>query len=317
MTEELDPEVRRRYRATLDAGRRPVRESTVAEARAGMLQRALASPPGPDVEQVNDRVFRVGPTGEVHARIYEPAGATPTIVYAHGGGWTLGSVEASDAFCRQLAVAAQTRVVSVEYRLAPEHPFPAGLEDLVAVTRDVMRRHPGEVVAIAGESAGGNLATVAARRLRDEATPVAAELLLYPNVEAEPRFPSIVQFEDALYPLSGSDLPWFWDHYVPAPADRGDPDVSPLRATRLEDMPPTLLVLAGHDPLRDEGLAYADRLRNADVEVEILDFPSFPHGFTGLTTTLDPVAEAVRSIGIAFRRFLRAPDEESETQEEE
>ncbi len=316
MAEELHPWLRARYQATLDAGRRPVRDGTVAEARAGMRQRVLASPPGPEIEAVNDRVFRVGPTGEVRARIYEPAGAIPTIVYAHGGGWTLGSVVEWDAFCRQLAVAADARVVSVEYRLAPEHPFPAGLEDLAAVVGDVMRRHPGEPVAVAGDSAGGNLATVAARRLRDEGRPVVAQLLIYPVVEAEPRFPSIAGFEDPLYPLSGSDMAWFWDHYVPDAADRVDPDASPLRAERLEGMPPTLLVLAGHDPLRDEGLAYADRLRSSGVETELLDFPAFPHGFTGLASTLDPVADAVRSIGMAFRRFLQAGDEGSETEGE-
>lgn len=303
MTEELDPGLRARYQASLEAGRRPVREGTVESARAAIRQRTLSSPPGPEVDAVNDRVFRVGPAGEVPARVYEPAGLDGTIVFAHGGGWALGSAEDSDVFCRQLALAANARVVNVDYRLAPEHPFPAGLEDLLAVAAEVLRRHPDEPVAIAGESAGGNLATVVARRLRDAGTPVAAELLFFPNVEAEPIFPSVTRFDDPLYPLTGSDLPWYWDNYIPDPSRRSDPDASPLRA-ELAGMPPTLLVLAGHDPLHDEGLAYAERLREAGVHVQLIEFPAFPHAFTALSGSYEPAAEAVRSVAAAFRRFL-------------
>ena len=231
-------------------------------------------------------------------RLYAPAGALGTVVYLHGGGWVTGSPETVDPLCRRLAHAAGARVVSVDYRLAPEHPWPAALDDADAAVRSALARWPDERVAVAGDSAGANLATIVARRLGREA--IAGQALVYPVCDAARDTASYRTFS-AGYHLDAEDMAWYFAQYA-GPAT--DPDVSPLRASddQLADAPPAAVHLASHDVLRDEGEAYAARLPAATVRV----WPGTVHGFVRWTGVCDVARAAVAAIGSDLRAMLRA-----------
>lgn len=222
-----------------------------------------------------------GADGDVPVRTYRPAGVDgelPGLVWFHGGGWVIGDLDTHDALCRDLAAATGGEVVSVGYRLAPEHRFPAAHDDAEAVTAWLLR-HGGELgidtsqLAVGGDSAGGHLATVTARRLRDrasgsdEAVPsLTAQVLVYPVTDLTGTADHASRTENATgYLLTAETMDFFTDTYVPDEADRVGPDASPLRCEDLSGLPPALLVVAGFDPLRDEGLAYAGRLEDAGV----------------------------------------------------
>jgi acetyl esterase len=222
----------------------------------------------------------------VPARIYEHAQEpTGLVIYFHGGGWCIGSVALMDGVAREIAYSTGAVVISVEYRLAPEHPYPAGLEDCRAVTRWALanpsRWHvpPGAVV-VAGESAGGNLAAAVALSLRDsrDASGLAGQILLYPVLDAHGSlYPSREEFWGLVVSEKMSE--WFWVSYGGGQDIDRDPLAAPLRAATLADLPPALVVVAGCDPLRDEGRAYARRLREAGVDTEEVCYPGQPHGF--------------------------------------
>ncbi|AJE80393.1 lipase/esterase [Streptomyces albus] len=233
------------------------------------------------------------------------------MVYVHGGGWSVGDLDGYDALCRKIAVRSDSRVVSVAYRLAPEHPFPAGLTDVEAAVRWAAERYPEAPLVLAGDSAGANLATVCARRAREHGGPrIAAQLLISPVTDHDPTRPSYGRNTDELLLLRAADMAWFWDLYVPDARLRDDPDVSPLRAGDLSSSPPALIVLAGRDPLYDEGLAYAEALRRAGVPVDLVVHPTMAHGFVAFPSlpqaaeTLDALAAAVRG---AQRRHQTDP----------
>jgi len=204
-------------------------------------------------------------------------------VNLHGGGWVIGDLETSDAACRDLCRAAGCVVVSVDYRLAPEHRFPAAVDDSYAATAWVAA-HMGEIggngrLAIGGESAGGNLATVVCQRARDAGGPaIDFQLLLYPVTDADLERPSY-QANGSGYLLEKATMRWFWDHYCPNPLDRTDPGASPLRASNLAGLPPALIVTAEFDPLRDEGEAYAAAIQAAGGSAEALRFDGLVHDF--------------------------------------
>jgi acetyl esterase len=221
------------------------------------------------------------------ARVYAPdnAAALPVLVYLHGGGWVIGAVATVDPFCRLLAEAARVIVVSVEYRLAPEHPYPAALDDVRAAL-DWVRAHASGFgadasrLALGGDSAGANLAAVTANRLcaRDGARALQAQLLLYP-VTDHPRAGHASYEENARgYGLEAETMHWFWQQYAPAGA-LGDPDLAPLRRADIPPLPPTLVTTAHYDVLRDEGIAYADRLKRAGVAVTHFHAPDMGHNF--------------------------------------
>jgi acetyl esterase len=230
-----------------------------------------------------------GAAGPLGARLYVPAGVPapgPLLVYYHGGGWVEGSVATHDPACRLLAHLSGVRVLSVGYRLAPEHPFPAAADDAAAAFAEAARyaaRYGADParLAVGGDSAGGNLAAVTAQAFRREPRAPAFQLLIYPGVDMTRRHPSRVTFGEG-YLLTEESMTFYEDSYVPDRARRSDPRVSPLLASDLSGLPPAHVATAVADPLRDEGEAYAARLRAAGVRVALQRHPQI-HGFFNLT----------------------------------
>lgn len=267
------------------SGARPLHEMSPAEARGlGAMLKEMYGP-GPEIAQVRDERIPVGGGVTVPARVLIPTAAPRgVIVFLHGGGWVIGAMDEFDALGRRMAQRTGAAVVLVDYRLAPEHRFPAAVEDSFAAVQWVdehLEQIAGRRVplVVAGDSAGGNLSAVVALRARAAGGPhIAAQVLVYPVTDAD--------FETATYLdpanqllLSRDGMIWFWNHYVPDPAVRAHPDASPLRAEDLAGLPPAIVVLAEHDVLRAEGEAYADRLRAAGVPVSQRCFAGQMHAF--------------------------------------
>jgi acetyl esterase len=255
-----------------------------------------------------------GPAGTIPARLYAPrAVAAPTglLVYFHGGGWVQGSIATHDAGCRLLAHLAGVRVLSVDYRLAPEHPYPAGVDDAVAAYAWVADE-PGRVgadparLAVGGDSAGGNLAAIVAQAVRDDdaVRDPAFQLLIYPACDLAEKAASVHTFADG-YLLSEQSMDWYMDKYVPDRARRAEPRVSPLRAADLTGLPPAFVATCVPDPLRDEGEAYAQRLRAAGVPVAVQRFGQL-HGFVN-TTAIRSSRQAVAVLAGALAQGLATP----------
>src|SRR2546422_6537922 len=252
-------------------GVRPVQELSVEQARAQTIRIAQAMGPGEPVARTEDRAIP-GPLGEIPIRLYTPQdrSSLPVLVYFHGGGWVVGNLETVDQFCRMIANAAGCIVVSVNYRHAPEHKFPAAVEDAYAGTRWVsqnahtFRGDPARL-AVGGSSAGGNLAAAVALAARDRGDP--------PPCSQTPTIPGIHHNVNTLslpdtaegYGLAAEGMRWYWRHYLSSEADGRHPYASPLRAPSLGELPPAFVATAEFDPLRDEGEAYAARLRNRGV----------------------------------------------------
>jgi acetyl esterase len=231
-----------------------------------------------------------GPAGTMRARLYAPAGggpAAPLLVYYHGGGWVIGDLDTHDGVCRFLAANSGALVLSVDYRLAPEHPFPAAVEDAhaafvwAAQQAAELGADPARV-AVGGDSAGGNLATVVCHLARDGGPAPAMQLLIYPATDALGGQRSRQLFADGFL-LTAADMAWFEGHYLPDRAAAVDPRASVLRAEDLSGLPPAYVVTAGFDPLRDEGEAYAERMREAGVPVALRRHPGLVHSFANLT----------------------------------
>lgn len=278
----MNPEVQRILDALPDDGP-PAHEVPIEQARqAHLTETEVLAGEGVAV----DRVFDDEIAG-VPVRVYEPADATGTIAYVHGGGWVMGSRDSVDAVCRALASDARARVVSIGYRLAPEHPFPAALDD----TLNVVRALEGPV-AVAGDSAGGNLAAVAALKLPN----VVFQLLIYPVTDAGLNTPSYSEF-DGDFGLTAASMRRFFNLYLDG-ADGLQPDVSPLRAD-LEGAPPALVITASHDVLRDDGEAYAAAL--PDAELRRVD--GTVHGFWRWQTT-EIARTTVHEAAAAVRQAL-------------
>jgi len=284
-------------------------QGSVQQARDQVAQATASLPAGPYVAAVRDVVIRFDGEPAVTVRMYEPGPAPlATIVFFHGGGWVLGDLSGADPVCRALAVASGCSVASVAYRLAPEHPFPAAVDDAFAAVRHVAQHMaPGVPVVVCGDSAGGNLATVVARRARDLAGPaIAYQALVYPVVDHDLDRPSYHEHSAGLL-LTRRDMAWFWDRYLPDVRLRSHPDASPLRAPTLAGMPPTLILVAGYDPLRDECLAYAQALRKAGVPVTVRTHDTVGHGFFRMLGIIPQSELAVREIATEVRRALGAP----------
>jgi acetyl esterase len=292
------------------SGAPPLWELTPGEARAGVEANNATIPAGPDVESVRDIVIP-SQAGGMPARVYSPSSSAPgLVVYYHGGGWVLGSLDGWDASVRSLAIASGCDVVSVDYRLAPEHVFPAAADDAYhavvwAASRAGLAH--GRPVVVAGDSAGGNLAAVTALRARDfGGPPIALQVLVYPVVDCDLDRRSYREYDGDELILNRRDMVWFWDRYTPDAAARVNPYASPLRASSLSGLPPAYVVTAEHDPLRDEGFAYADRLRVARVPVEHRHFGSQIHAFFTFTGVLDDADKAVSDAGKAIRSAVGA-----------
>lgn len=285
----------------------PLESMTPADARQFYLAlRAMAGEPEP-VGEVAERKIP-GPGGDIPVRIYKPEGPGPfpMLVYFHGGGWVIGSIETHDPLCRLLTNAAGCITVSVDYRLAPEHRFPAALDDAFAAAawaaaNATILGGQNDLIAVGGDSAGGNLATGVARMARDKGTPpILYQLLIYPGTDWGLDRPSYVENGEGYF-LTKNAVAWFWSQYVEDEADRTDPRASPLRAEDLSNLPPALVVTAEFDPLRDEGEAYALRLQEAGVAVDAIRYDGMIHGFFQMTGVLGEARMAVDAAGAKLR----------------
>ena len=254
-----------------------------------------------------------GPAGEIPLRIYTPDAAAPrpVIVWFHGGGHVIGDLDTYDAVCRDLAAESSAVVVSVDYRLAPEHRYPAAVDDSYAATQWVSENaaelggDPGRL-AVAGESAGGNLAAVVPLVARDRGgPPIAFQALIYPATDLTRSHPSVEENGEG-YLLTAKGMEWFNDHYLGPDGDPKDPLASPLFADDLSGLPPALVVTAEFDPLRDEGEAYAERLRDAHVPVELRRYDGQIHGFITLRTVLEAGGAALDDIARTIGKALSA-----------
>ena len=290
-----------------ESGAPPLISMTPDEAREGSAFFVELIGAGPDVASVRD-IEIPGPTGAIPARVYKPVpDPFGTVVYYHGGGWVLGCLDEFDAVCQALAVASGARVVSVDYRLAPEHRFPAAADDAFAALVQIAARQPGEPIVVAGDSAGGNLAAVSALRARETGGPeIALQVLVYPVVDCDFTRPSYVECSGSDLFLNTAELVWFWDHYAPDEADREHPYASPIRAADLAGLPPAYIVVAQHDPLRDEGLAYASALESAGVPVTVARYEDQIHAFFWLVNVMESADRAVAEAGAAIRDALAA-----------
>jgi acetyl esterase len=305
---DLAPESRAIMERAIELGLIPDEITTVEEARAKEVRdRALMAEP-PSLDAVED-VAIDAPGGPVPLRIYRPAGEPPpsTILYIHGGGWVLGSIDHADVDCRCLARDTGSLVISVGYRLAPEHKFPAGLDDVFAAA-EWAAAHAGEHgsdpgrLALVGSSAGGNLAAALCLLAAQRGGPrIAHQVLIYPVTDFCFDTASYRDYAEG-YWLELEDMRWFWDHYLETPEQGADPLASVLRARDLSGLPPATILTAGCDVLRDEAEAYGERLREAGVPVTLRPYPGQLHGFwsCGAVTSLPRRVNA--DIGAALGR---------------
>ena len=311
------PGLDKTYAALLDTARTSGAPPMAGLAPGAIRQRVRAGnplcAPGPQMRKVAD--VQISPW--LSARRYVPLilRTDRILVWFHGGGWISGDLGYSDQFCRSLADGAGCEVLSVDYRLAPEHPFPAAVEDALAAVR--WAASTGREVVVGGDSAGGNLAAVAAQELVAEGPQeptakygtvrgdqLAGQLLVYPVLDTDRGRPSYLAYDGLV--LGVAEMGWFFSQYLPREQDRTNPRAAPLRASELGGLPPAVIAVAGHDPLRDEGVAYADRLRAAGVSVTLLEFPSLPHGFLRFTGPVPAAADAAGQIVAAAAALTHA-----------
>ena len=303
----LDPEVQKWLQQVAAAGEPGLDSMTVEEAREYMRASSAQLGRLESVARVEDLVA-TGPAGEIPLRLYDPVGAgpLPMIVYFHGGGWVLGGIDTHDGYCRALANATQMMVVSVDYRLAPEHPYPAAAEDAYAATAWLAEHAESlgadpERMAVAGDSAGGNLAAVAALMARDREMPVLRmQVLIYPIVDHDFDTDSYLRNMSGFH-LTRDAMIWFWDLYAPENAQRDQPFASPLRAKDLAKLPAAMVMTAEYDPLVDEGEAYARRLESAGVKVQLKHYPGTIHGFARRLNGWAHAREAMDDLAMALK----------------
>jgi acetyl esterase len=297
----------RAERAKSDAP--PLYTMTVAQARAEDLKSIQESGGDPEpVADVHDDHL-AGPDGPIPIRIYRPSAERPlpVLVYFFGGGWTLGTIDTSDGVCRALTNAVGCVTVTVGYRLAPEHKFPAAVHDCYAATQWIAE-HAADLgvdpdrIAVGGDSAGGNLAAAVALLARDRGGPkLAHQLLVYPNTDYLSDTPSLRENTDPLlFNRTSSD--WYWGHYLTSPEDGLDPLASPLRAPDHTGLPSATVLTAEYDPLRDQAEAYAHQLAAAGVPVALTRYPGMVHGFFTMSGILDAARDAVGEAAARLRK---------------
>lgn len=306
----LDPQAQAYLDMTATMNIPPMSELTPDIIRQGMKMRfAMLGEPEP-IAHTENRVIP-GPAGEIPIRIYTPAGSGsyPLLVYFHGGGWVIGDIDTHDNVSRSLANGAGCIVVSVDYRLAPEHPFPAAPEDCYAATCWVAQHAPqfnGDPtrIAVGGDSAGGNLTAVVAQMARDRGGPLLAfQLMIYPATNFAMNTPSIRENGEG-YGLTSDDMDWFTGHYLTSEEDKQNPLASPLLASDLSGLPPALVITAEYDPLRDEGEQYGQKLKDAGVPVTISRYDGMIHGFISMAPIMERgkqgLAECAQALRVAF-----------------
>ena len=291
-------------------------QMTPQELRADRAARAdvMAEMAGPiqEVARVQDRAIP-GPKQPIPVRVYWPETGRnlPGLVYYHGGGWVFGTLDSIDRTMRALTNASGCVVISVDYRLAPEHQFPAAMEDADAALRYVAE-HAEEFgvdpnrIAAGGDSAGGNLAAVVCLAARDRGGPqVAFQLMVYPVTDYGDNRPSSREFAEG-YLLTSAMMDYFWAHYLARPQDGQHPHASPLKAKSLAGLPPAMVITAECDPIRDQGEAYAHRLKESGVAVELKRYEGAIHAFFNLAGVIDSGRQAIEDAGAALRKALQA-----------
>lgn len=313
----LDPDAQLVLEMMRTAGRPPFEALSPAEAREAYANsRKVLQPEREEVAESRDATVP-GPAGEIPVRLYRPAGTTagevlPALVYFHGGGWLLGGLDSHDVACRRFANAAKCRVVSVDYRMAPEHKYPAAVEDSAAATRWVVENagtlgiDPARV-AVGGDSAGGNLAAVMALMARDGDLPTLAfQLLIYPATDMLMTSVS-AQTVTGNAPLTSATMRWFIDHYLRTPQDGREWRASPLRVSDLSGTAQALVLTCAYDPLCDEGIAYARRLEREGVRVLHMHYSDQPHGFMSMGRIIRAADTAIGMMAAALRKALWPP----------
>ena len=309
----LEPEIQLQLSLIERQGNPPIEELPPPQAREEMRRRAVPAG-GPPLPVGDVRELSVdGAAGPLRARHYapeEPGGPHPLLVFFHGGGWVIGDLDTHDATCRLLTRHAGVHVLAVDYRLAPEHPFPAAIDDARAAFAWAAA-HAAELgadparVAVGGDSAGGNISAVVAQEtVREGVAAPVLQLLIYPAVDASKEYRSAELFREGFL-LTKSEMDWFYDQYVTAAqASDTDPRISPLLADDLSGLPPALILTAGFDPLRDEGEAYARALREAGNVVALRRFAGLIHGFANMVGVSRTSRDAVVEFAGATRVLL-------------
>jgi acetyl esterase len=308
----LDPQLAAVLEFLAAAGRPPMSEGTPEMARAGFRALTVDSRPAdvlPPAASVED-ITVPGGDGERPARVYRPStpGPLPTIVLLHGGGFVIGDLDTHDLTARTLANGCEAVVVSVDYRLAPENPWPAGVEDAIAATRwaaSTLSTLGGDSrLAVAGDSAGGNLSAVVAQTMRDEGIELAGQLLIYPVTDRRGSYASHTENATGYF-LDVDTMEWFDQQYVGhlTDVDAADPRLAPLHGD-LTGLAPAVVVVAEFDPLRDDGLAYAAALSDAGVPVEVRTFDGMIHGFADMGRHSPGAQAAVDETTALFRKVL-------------
>lgn len=307
MPAKLDPDAAAVYQAFQDAGRPAYETLTADEARAYYsAARLVSNPEARELASVQELAIP-GPAGDIPARVYTPKalrqdnGLAPALVFFHGGGWVIGDLDTHDVVCRAIADDGQLVVISIDYRLAPEHKFPAAVDDAIAATGWIASHAKKlgidpERLCVGGDSAGGNLSAVVALHARDHGGPLlAGQVLIYPATDFSMRHASHSEPETSVL-LTHSVIRWFRDHYLSSAQDADDWRASPARAETLAGLPPAFVVTAGADPLRDEGDEYARRLADAGVPVVHRTYPGQFHGFFTMGKLLPQADVVVRQI---------------------
>jgi len=307
----LDPDAQKVVDLIVQANRPPYETLTPVEAREVYLaSRRVLQPDLPDVAEIKDLTCP-GPLGPIPLRLYRGMSAPkgkpqPVLVYFHGGGWVIGSIESHEFVCRGLANRAGCAVVSVDYRMAPEHKFPAPVDDCIAATAWVAANAASlgldaSRLSVGGDSAGGNLAAAVSLHARDNGGPkIMHQLLIYPATDMAATHPSHELFAKQL-PLTKPTMHWFINHYMRTEKDKADWRASPLRAQRFDGLPPAYVLTAGFDPLRDEGEDFADRLKAAGGKVTKRRFEGQIHGFLNMGKIVQQTHVAIAELGDALK----------------
>jgi acetyl esterase len=307
----VDPQVQAYLDQMASLNAPPIHTLTPEMVREGIrMQLEMFSSDEP-IAHIENRTIP-GPAGQIPVRVYTPSGSGPfpVLVFFHGGGWVICNLDTHDGFCRSLANGTGCVVVSVDYRLAPEHKFPAAPEDCYAATEWVAS-HAAEVngdasrIAVGGDSAGGNLASVVSQMARDKGGPALVfQLLVYPGTDFQMKSASIEENAEGYF-LTKADMLWFRDHYLNSDADKDSPLASPMRAASLKGLPPALVITAQYDPLRDEGEAYGHKLQEAGVPVKISRYDGMIHGFVSMGAVFDGGKRATEECCQALRAAFK------------
>jgi acetyl esterase len=306
----LHPQVKKILEEAASLGLPDYQDLSPTAARKQMLELTPPVDPLLAVKGVENLMIP-GPKGEIPIRLYYPSGQPPfaVLVYFHGGGWVMGDLDTHHGVCHALAKQSRCLVVSVDYRLAPEHRYPAAVEDAYAATSwvaqntDAIQADPDRL-AVGGDSAGNHLAAVVALMARDRNGPrIDLQVLIYPITDFSFNSPSYLENKDG-YMLTRDLMKWFWNHFIDDEGQANDPYVSPLRAKNFSDLPQAVIITAEYDPLRDEGEAYGKKLQEAGVKVTLSRYAGMIHGFIRMTAQLDHAKEAVDEIAGRLREVF-------------